>query len=78
LPTHAVRLTTDEPLLTEIGNQNNFSWLQVEVLTELMTNFKLGIAEKHLQEKQFLIYNGKLKTENQHQDKSIEIKISFI
>ena len=37
------------------------------------------MKEKNLQERQFLIYNGKLKTENPpQQDKSIEVKVSFV
>lgn len=49
----------------------------MEILTDLITNFKEIIKEKNLQEKQFLIYNGRLKAENQP-DKAIEIKVSFI
>jgi len=42
----------------------------------LVLNFKAIIKEKNLQEKQFIIYNGKLKGKNS-KEKSIEVKISF-
>ena len=43
----------------------------------MIQNFKLIVKEKNLHERQFLIYNGKLKVEDHH-TKSIEIKISYI
>jgi len=46
-------------------------------LEDLITNFKSIILNRNLEERQFLIYNGKLKTED-YQDKSIEVKISFV
>ena len=49
--------------------------MKIETLEWLVVNFKKTIEERSLPERQFLIYNGKLKGE---QDKSIEIKISFV
>jgi len=44
-------------------------------LQGLVMNFKSIIMQRNLQERQFLIYHGKLKGE---EEKSIEIKISFV
>jgi signal transduction histidine kinase len=46
-------------------------------LEEVVTRFKEIIMHKEIQERQFLIYNGKLQIEN-HPAKSLEIKISFV
>jgi len=46
-------------------------------LQDLIENFKTLAREANLQERQFLIYNGKLKTED-NQAKSIEIKVSYL
>jgi len=46
-------------------------------LEDLIENFKTLIQDSQLQEKEFLIYNGKLSVED-HQVKSIEIKISYV
>ena len=43
----------------------------------MILGFKGIIKEKYLRERSFIIYNGKLKTENRS-EKSIEIKISYI
>jgi len=50
---------------------------KVAALFDLITNFKTIIKDKNLQERQFLIYNGKLRSETHQQEKSIEVKISF-
>ena len=50
---------------------------RVNDLRDLIQNFKGIIKDLNLQERQFLIYNGKLRVEAHH-TKSIEIKISFI
>jgi len=50
---------------------------KAESLEELIQNFGMIIKEVNLQERQFLIYNGKLQVEGP-QTKSIEIKISYI
>jgi len=63
------KLTAQNELLTEMQSNS----IKVTTLKDLVTNFKRVIQEENLQERQFLIYNGKLKME-----KSIEIKISFI
>lgn len=62
-----------ERVKTEHDNGENPS-----VLTDLIQNFQTIIREKNIEEKQFLIYNGKLKMENSPQDKSIEVKLSFV
>jgi len=53
------------------------NFLRVESLQDLIENFKGLAKETNLQERQFLIYNGKLKTQD-NQMKSIEIKVSYI
>ena len=72
------RLTTGNGLLGDENNNNNASFLRFDVLEDFISNFPNVIKLKNLQEGQFLIYNGKLKIENQQQDKSIEVKISFV
>ena len=66
------RLTTYNELLG--GDPSN----KIEVLEEVIGNFTNIVKDKNLQEKQFLIYNGKLKLENNQQEKSLEVKISFV
>ena len=56
-------------------NQQKFQ--RIDNLETLIRDFKTIIKEVSLQERQFLIYNGKLKLEDHHQ-KSIEIKISYL
>jgi len=46
-------------------------------LDELIFHFKSIINDGLLREKQFLIYNGKLKIED-HPDRSVELKLSYI
>ena len=72
------RLTTGNGLLGDENNHHNASFLRFDVLEDLRSNFPNVIKLKNLQEGQFLIENGKLKIENQQQDKSIEVKISFV
>jgi len=48
------------------------------VLEDLIESFKMMIGNQEIEERQILVYNGKLKPENQSQEKSIEVKISFI
>ena len=74
-------VTKVESLTTGIGflaQTNDFrrNSLKVDSLTDLIVSFPSIVKGNKLQERQFLIYNGKLKIENQ--EKSIEIKISFI
>ena len=63
---------TENELVSEATNE------KFKALTDLLLNFKKIIREKNLQERQFLIYHGKLKTDENHIDKSIEAKISFL
>ena len=49
-----------------------------EALENLIQNFETIIRNKDIQERQFLVYDSKLKLQNDLQEKSIEIKISFI
>jgi len=58
--------------------ENNKNLSRFDVLEDLIRNFKAFVINKDIQERQFLIYNGKLKQENHSQSKSIEVKISFI
>jgi len=62
--------------LEPVGN-TLISIEKIDSLERLITNFKKIIKDNQLQERQFLVYNGKLKVEDHHQ-KSIEIKISYI
>lgn len=72
------RFTTQNELLAESG-ESHISALKIDALQDLIVNFKSIIQEQNLQERQFLVYNGKLRMdENELQEKSIEIKISFI
>jgi len=48
-----------------------------DILEDLIENLKVMIIKKEIEERQILVYNGKLNTEK-HQEKSIEVKISFI
>ena len=57
--------------------QNFPNYQKIDTLEELIRDFKGIIKENSLQERQFLIYNGKLKVED-HKAKSIEVKISYI
>ena len=50
---------------------------KVDTLQDLIENFKTLINQSRLQEREFLIYNGKLQVDDHHV-KSIEIKISFM
>jgi len=50
---------------------------RIDSLEELIKNFKNIVKTTHLQQRRFLIFNGKLKTEDHHA-KSIEIKISYL
>jgi len=51
----------------------------VETLEDLVKDFKKIIGKKKIEERQFLIYNGKLKvTDGPQKVKSIELKISFV
>ncbi len=49
---------------------------QDENLEDVLKNFEKQIIESHIQERQFLIYNGKLRLEEQ--EKAIEVKLSFV
>jgi len=49
----------------------------IQGLDDLINHVKKTIRDGLLKERQFLIYNGKLKVEN-YQDKSIELKLSYI
>ena len=60
------------------NNEQNPFFLKVDALKDLIESFKNIVMNKALQERQFLVYNGKLKMDNAEQNKSIEIKISFI
>jgi len=60
------------------NEENSEDLTKVESLEELINNFKNIIMKKGLQERQFLVYNGKLKMENNPTEKSIEVKISFV
>ena len=65
--------TTGNELLTDI-NEN-----PVNTLADLLANFKNIIKEENFQERQFLVYNGKMKGDRDDlANKSIEIKISFV
>jgi len=70
------RAGTLNAFLEPVGN-NLANIQKIDDLAHLINNFKAIIKDSHLQEKQFLIYNGKLQVEDHHQ-KSIEIKISYI
>jgi len=70
---HIERDTTCHGLFTEANESH-----KIETLEGLVKNFKHMIEEKDLQEREFLVYNGKLKGENDLPDKSIEVKISFV
>ena len=67
------RLTTCHGLCLEFTENES----KVENLENLIDNFPSIIHEKNLQEKQFIVYNGKLKME-QCPERSIEVKISFV
>jgi len=68
------RITTENELLGGAKSDSN----NKEILEEVLKGFKKIIVEKSIQERQFLVYNGKLKLEENRQEKAIEIKISFI
>jgi len=51
--------------------------LRAETLENLVTNFEKIVERKVLEERQFLVYNGKFKGED-GLEKSIEIKASFV
>ena len=77
------RVTTYNGFLGDAttNHENTENSLKIEKLGDLIANFKDISTYKNLQERQFLVYNGKLtiEKENHHsQDKSIEIKISFV
>ena len=55
------RLTAGNELLGD----NPTTEIKIDVFADLVGNFKNLVTQKNLQERQFLIYNGKLKTENQ-------------
>jgi len=72
------RMATSHILIEPTGNTfPNNNQEKIDDLDELIRTFKIIVKENNLQERQFLIYNGKLKVEEHHQ-KSIEIKISYI
>jgi len=50
---------------------------RTEGLEDFLVKIQNLITNKAIQEKQFLIYNGKLKIDDNHQEKSLEVKISF-
>jgi len=72
------RMTTRQWLVTDSNENESRSLAKIETLEDLVVNFKSIIQERNLQEKQFLIYNGKLRMTDIQQDKAIEVKISFI
>jgi len=74
------RLTTCNGLIFDTKDEG-IKWDQVDALEKLIENFKTIIEYKNLKERQFLVYNGKLKMmleDIQQSDKSIEVKISFV
>jgi len=72
------RLTTCNGLLTE-NNNNSTGIAEIDNLGNFISNFSHIIKQRNLQERQFLVYNGKLKMmESNSPDKSIEVKISFV
>jgi len=71
---HIERLASVHELIRNDPFEN---LLRIETLQDLVSKFKNLSQGQHLQEKEFLIYNGKLSLENA-QEKSIEIKISFV
>ena len=58
-------------------SEQNKNIYQHEFLENLIANFTSLITKKEIDERQFLIYNGKLRIEN-HSVKSLEVKISFV
>jgi len=69
-------LTTGHEFLTENPTTPN----KIETLEDLITNFKKISETENIKEREFFVYNGKLKmgAEGQEMEKSIEIKISFV
>jgi len=72
------RISTVEGMIEASPFKTPEDLKNVAVFEDLLTSFKTIIKNKNIQEKQFLIYNGKLQTDDNSIDKSIEIKISFI
>jgi len=73
------RLTTCNGLFVDSDEPDSRSSYKLDVLEDLVMNFRDIIKRKNLQERQFLVYNAKLKIEEiSPSEKSIEIKISFI
>jgi len=66
-----INIPTEQNLTTPREKEN------LQILQDLLKNLKRIIQDGLLKERQFLIYNGKLKVENQ-QDKSLELKLSHI
>jgi len=73
------RLTTCNRLFTDYNEPppESTRWTKINFLEDLITNFPTLIRERNLQEKQFLVYNGKLSLDRLQQ-RSIEVKISFV
>ena len=71
----AERLTTANGLLDTEEHLGHVP--RNQVLDDLLVSIRDIIKKNEIQEKQFLVYNGKLKIENQ-KDKSLEVKISFV
>ena len=75
------RMTTTGPILDQTESVKipipPLHLYKIETLEDLILNFNNLIKEKSLQERSFLIFNAKLHQPNS-QEKSIEIKISFI
>jgi len=67
------RIATQSDLLEEKTKLNC-----EENLKDVLKSFQKKIVEKNIQERQFLVYNGKLKLEEIQQEKAIEVKFSFV
>jgi len=65
------RVTTINGFLTEDNVERN------QVLEDILVNIEKSIKNQEMQEKEFRVYNGRLKIEGQ-KEKSLEVKISFV
>jgi len=59
------RLTTGNEFLTD--NPTNEFKNDILTMADLIRNFKTLVSQKNIQERQFLVYDGKLKMEHNHQ-----------
>ena len=59
-------------------NESEPNFSEVRTLQDLIAKFPELVRSKHLQERQFLVYNGKFQGETHQPEKSIEMKISFV